>query len=218
MSIQCETVEEYAAVVAHYTANEIWQILERVRCGVASGCTIREVFRSDPYLPSVEWFWQLHLDCAEASQYIDHARKAGAYALADRSVDVALTADDSTAKIARVRMQAMQWVASKHHRERYGDRVQHEVSGSIDLRAAIDAGARRAEQLRPIRDLQPHPDPQAIVNKRKSLDGPSDAQSPLKAIKSDVRPRRQSVIEARKRAKREREREQSPPDEDGIPW
>lgn len=221
MPIHCQTIEEYALCNTGYSADELWEMLREVEMGVASGHTISEVFRDNPSLPSSVWFWDMHLRCREAADFVDQARRSGAYALADRSIDTALTADDSNAKIARVRMQAMQWVASKHHKERYGNHVQHEVSGGIDLRAAIDAGARRAEQLRPIRDLELHPAQQAIDNKRQSLAGPGVAQSPLAAVKSDMRPRRQWVVEARKRARREQERreqEDSQPGDDEIPW
>lgn len=213
-----ETISEYAECCSEYSAEEIHKFVARIVGGIAAGMTVNAICRQRG-MPSNVWMWQLHMQCAEASHLIDRARLSGAHAMVDQSIDVAMQADEKTANLARVRSQALQWAASRFNRRKFGDHVTHEVTGAIDLRAAIAAGDRRAQLARPIRDLEPAQIPQLIENKEETDSKPDDAESPslLEAVK-DYRPK-QTHAPCRAARRRKAQRLNAPPDEaDPIPW
>lgn len=100
---------------------------------------------------------------------------------------------EQVADVARARLMCdnIKWTASKLSRHTYGDTVRHEISGGIDLRAAIDAGQRRVDArlagrtiepdpgaaMRPIGDPQPAPRLQVLDSKGDGVGDAADRQS-----------------------------------------
>lgn len=81
----------------------------------------------------------------EAMRQFDLAREASADAFFDKAQAIADTADGDP-KVARVRLQAWQWLAAKRNPRRYGERSTVDLNvRHVDLTAIIrDANARLA--------------------------------------------------------------------------
>lgn len=97
---------------------------------VSEGRSLRSVCR-DADMPTDETVRQWRLADAEFSAQYARAREARAEVLADEIVEIADTAED--AQLARLRVDARKWAASKLDPKRYGDRLD------------IDATVRKAE-------------------------------------------------------------------------
>lgn len=93
--------------------------------------------------------------------------------LADEVIHLA-DGDGDPAKV-RNQMQARQWLASKLHAKRYGDRIDLNVTQTIDVSATL--AEARARLLRPVRDQDDIVDAQLIDSTAKQLAKPSDNQS-----------------------------------------
>jgi hypothetical protein len=93
--------------------------------------------------------------------------------LADQTLSIA---DDETKDPNRARnqIQARQWVASKHASKKYGDRIDLNVSQSLDI-TAILADAR--QRLRPMCDQLPMIDAEVIETKQLTAQGATDNES-----------------------------------------
>ena len=97
---------------------------------VSEGRSLRSVCR-DADMPTDETVRQWRLADAEFSAQYARAREARAEVLADEIVEIADTAED--AQLARLRVDARKWAASKLDPKRYGERLD------------IDATVRKAE-------------------------------------------------------------------------
>jgi len=75
---------------------------------------------------------------------------------------------------ARNQIQARQWVASKHASKKYGDRIDLNVSQSLDI-TSILADAR--QRLLPMRDQLPTIDCEVIETKHLTTHGETDNES-----------------------------------------
>lgn len=75
---------------------------------------------------------------------------------------------------ARNQIQARQWVASKHASKKYGDRIDLNVSQSLDITAILDDARQR---LRPMCDQPPMIEMQVIDNKQLLDAGATDNES-----------------------------------------
>ena len=97
---------------------------------VSEGRSLRSVCR-DADMPTDETVRQWRLADAEFSAQYARAREARAEVLADEIVEIADTAED--AQLARLRVDARKWAASKLDPKRYGERLD------------VDATVRKAE-------------------------------------------------------------------------
>lgn len=92
------------------------------------------------------------------------AQEIRADLLADQIITIA---DDETKDPHRARNQinARQWIASKHHSKRYGDRIDLNVTQTIDIGSTLQEA--RARLLRPVSDQLTieHEETQAIPQK-----------------------------------------------------
>lgn len=92
------------------------------------------------------------------------AQEIRADLLADQIITIA---DDETKDPHRARNQinARQWIASKHHSKRYGDRIDLNVTQTIDIGSTLQEA--RARLLRPMSDqlVIEHEETQAIPQK-----------------------------------------------------
>lgn len=87
---------------------------------------------------------------------------------ADLLADEILTIADNEAKDphhARNQINARQWIASKHHTRRYGDRIDLNVTQTIDIGSTL--AEARARIVRPVSDqlIIEHEETQAIPRK-----------------------------------------------------
>lgn len=96
--------------------------------------------------PSVGTFYNyINADSARMNAYAC-ARETYADTVVDEIVDIA---DDKNTdpQRARNRIQARQWAASKLKPKTYGDKLDIDVKGQIDVQAAVLAGRRRAQLI-----------------------------------------------------------------------
>ena len=92
--------------------------------------------------------------------------------MADDVVHIADTDEDAAR--ARNRMQARQWLASKLYAQRYGDRIDLNVSQTIDIGSTL---AEARARLLPVRDQHELIDAQAIDISRQNDPKPRDNES-----------------------------------------
>lgn len=89
----------------------------------------------------------------------DEAREASADAFFDQAQEIA-NSTDGDPKIARVRLQALQWLAGKRNPRVYGERMSHDVTVKhVDLTRVIEAAqarlaGARAPALRDVSDAE----------------------------------------------------------------
>lgn len=113
----------------------------------------------------------LSKDREAATAYI-RAQEIRADLLADEIIDIADTEPD--AQVARNRIDARKWIASKHHSKRYGDRIDVNVTQSIDISATL---AEARGRVRSISDQSKTIEAQAIDITNVSASRPSDCES-----------------------------------------
>ena len=114
----------------------------------------------------------LQKDKAAAMAYA-RAVEIRADILADEVVHLA-DGDGDPAKV-RNQMQARQWLASKLYAKRYGDRIELNVTQTLDISSTL--AEARARILRPASDLSDVIDAQVIDSSGKNQLGLSDNQS-----------------------------------------
>lgn len=99
--------------------------------------------------------WQLHQaissDRELALAYV-RAQEIRADLLADQIIDIA-DDDERDPHRARNQIQARQWIASKHHSKRYGDRIDLNVTQTIDVSATLSEARSRLITI----DHEPEP-------------------------------------------------------------
>lgn len=114
------------------TADEICKRL-------SEGESLRTICEDD-LMPSRETVRRWLADNETFRGQYAHAREVQADHYADRVVDDALTATD--ASIGRLRMDALKWAASKLAPKKYGDKIDHAVTGEMIF--TIATGVPRA--------------------------------------------------------------------------
>lgn len=141
-------------------------ILADVADGIpqATACKNRDV-------PHIE-FWRWCKMCAEHQGLLDEAREVGAHALVGQVMELADTIPDPAR--ARVKADNLKWLARVQAPQTFGDKVNLDVTGSIDLTAAMSAGLQR---LRPISDLAEDADTQVIDGQAETLPRTTDNKS-----------------------------------------
>ena len=82
--------------------------------------------------------------------------------LADEALDIADTEPDAAK--ARNRIEVRKWLASKHNTKRYGDRIDLNVTQTLDVAGTLQEA--RARLLRPVRDQLGVSDAQVIDTPR----------------------------------------------------
>lgn len=202
-------------------------MLDRLCARVAAGETVYGVCR-DADMPSMESVMRMQASCDEVRRGLGRAREQGAHALADLSVVVTFDADVDSVQLAKVRSKALQWLASKHGRAVYGEHVQHQVDGGIDLRAALGAAQQRLDS-RPIRDITPIASAQVLDKPKESLTNAQDIETIGDAIVTRKYESRGDGARVNRRRMRQQRRNHramtaaaakldAAADDDGIPW
>lgn len=115
--------------------DKAFKIIERLYTGIA----LRRALEGSPR--EMRLFFDLVEKDVELLRKYSAAQQARAEILADEIVDIADTEPDPNR--ARVMVEARKWYASKMQPNKYGDRIDLNVSGAIDITAAIDAARSR---------------------------------------------------------------------------
>jgi hypothetical protein len=117
------------AAPLHYSAG----IGELICQKIEEGQTIRDITAIDgmPSWPTIrKW---LRSSPEFATQYA-RAYEASAHSLADEALRVVRSANDAeTSQVARVRLDAIKWLAGKRNPKVYGEKQQLELSGELNL-------------------------------------------------------------------------------------
>lgn len=120
------------------------QIADLICERISLGETLRSIC-SDPALPDrvtiYRWFDKYPEFC---NQYAK-ARLLQADTYFDQIVEEAFSSHD--AGIGRLRVDALKWTASKLAPKKYGDRIEHEHSGSQKLNLTFTIGGRNDEPI-----------------------------------------------------------------------
>jgi hypothetical protein len=80
--------------------------------------------------------------------------------MADQIVDIA--DNETDAARARNRIDSRKWLVSKRNAKQYGDKLDINVTKTVDINAALEAGLKRAL---PVNDLESIEDAQVIETK-----------------------------------------------------
>lgn len=118
----------YTDAIAH-------KICERM----SEGESLRKVC-SDPKMPSMSMVfrWLANEDNAEFRDQYARAREAQADKYADELVDIADEGKSEDANIIRLRMDARKWAASKLAPKKYGERLDLNHGGSVNINIGSD--------------------------------------------------------------------------------
>lgn len=142
------------------------QLVEHIIDDVLAGSTLKNALATRD-MTAQAFARILQGDRAAAAAYA-RAAELRADLLADEIVSIA-DSDSDPAKV-RNQIQARQWLASKLNAKRYGDRIDLNVTQTVDISSTL--AEARARLLRPARDQLAIVDVQAI-----DFSGDSDARS-----------------------------------------
>lgn len=153
----------------------------RIIENVLDGMTLRDAAKREGLsLPA--FGARLQQDKAAATAYA-RAAEIRADVLADEALHIADTEADASK--ARNQIQVRQWLASKLYARRYGDRIDLNVTQTVDISATLREA--RARLARPIRDLDVIDGEASAAIAGPNAPEPSDKQS-LAAPPSDAEP------------------------------
>lgn len=136
-------------------STEIQSIVNRVIDLVLDGCSLREAVKRVGISPK-KFSHALQGDKAAALAYA-RALEIKADLLADDIIQIADTAEDAAK--ARNQIDSRKWIASKLYAQRYGERIDLNVTQTIDIGSTL---AEARARLRPISDQSNIIDSQAI--------------------------------------------------------
>lgn len=123
-------------------------------------------------LPESSLYRALHADPTLWANY-KRARELGANAMAEQAVDIA--DNDADAKRARNRIMVRQWLAGKLDPKTYGDRLDLNVTQTVDISGALAEAKARA---RPMRDQSNVIDAVIVKESITNAAGTGDYESP----------------------------------------
>jgi hypothetical protein len=105
------------------------EIVADICARLAAGETTRSICKSYPN-QFERRFWAKMASDSEFSQQVSRARLAGQDALTAETLAIADEATEDNVQVARLRIWARQWYASKLAPKKYGDKLTTEVTGS----------------------------------------------------------------------------------------
>lgn len=146
--------------------------VRKIIASVLEGTSLREAIKLVGWTAN-EFHQYLSRDRDAANAYA-RAQEIKADLLADEVVAIA-DSDTDPAKV-RNQMQARQWLASKLYAKRYGDRIDLNVTQTLDIGSTL---AEARARLRPVSDQYEITDAQVIEAKRISRQKTGDIKSIL---------------------------------------
>lgn len=156
-----------AATLPLVTDQSVSNVIEHV----LNGATLKEAASRCGMTPSL-FNYRLQSDREAAIAYA-RAVEIRADLLADEALTIADNENDAAK--ARNQIQVRQWLASKLYARRYGDRIDLNVTQTLDVTSTL--AEARARRLRPVRDQYDVTDAQVIDLSADSGVGPSDTES-----------------------------------------
>lgn len=145
-------------------------LVQQIIREVADGSSLKASLARHGLTPS-KFHYAISKDREAAQSYI-RAQEIRADLLAEQTIEIA-DGDDDPQK-ARNRIETRKWLASKHYTKQYGDRLDVNVTQSLDITAAL---SEARERLRPISDQSKTIDAQFIDITGASGDAANDPQS-----------------------------------------
>jgi hypothetical protein len=158
------------ALITNVSEAELEAVAEGIRT-VARGSTLH-AYLQDVGLDDLRFYEIVETTPQLASDYA-RAKRVRAELIAQEIVDIADNEGD--AQKARNRIQARQWYAAKILPREYGDRMDINVTQTIDIGSALQDA--RARALRPVCDQRDELDSQVVDYVDVSPPGPADEQS-----------------------------------------
>lgn len=144
----------------------VYEVIEKV----LDGMPLREAVKACGMTPNA-FAWQMQKDKAAAMAY-SRAVEVKADLMADEVVSLA-DGDGDPAKV-RNQMQARQWLASKLYAKKYGERIDLNVTQTLDIGSTL---AEARARLRPVRDQNDVIDGEVIDSPALEGSKPSDSES-----------------------------------------
>ena len=124
-----------------YTPELADSICERL----VNGESMRRI-SADPGMPSRSTMLRWMADIPEFEAKCARARLMQADTMDDMVVDVIDSVDEDNAHSMKVKLAAIQWRAAKLNPKKYGERLDLNHSGSVDIASKLDAADRRLEK------------------------------------------------------------------------
>lgn len=129
---------------AQVTPDMFEDVLQALKCGTTVKQFVR-LHKDRPEIPTADTIYDYCLADSERKRRYTLAREQCAHAVADDVIDIADNERDP--QTARNRMNSRQWLAGKILPKVYGDKLDVDVSGRIDVTSAIVLARQRAGQL-----------------------------------------------------------------------
>jgi hypothetical protein len=117
------------------------ELADRICAQLSDGKSLRSVCKADDMPSTVTVFSWLRTHEEFLNQYT-RAKEESADALTDEMLDIADDVEGDSQR-DRLRVDTRKWIASKLKPKKYGDKLEHDVSGGLaDLLRAIDGKTR----------------------------------------------------------------------------
>lgn len=134
--------------------------LEKALLLIESGQSVRRICRENPDMPAPQFLYKWFRRTPELLQRYMEAKRIGAELMADAGEDIAAGINEQGEEIiedvqrSRLRLDHLKWYTARLDPDRFGDKKQIDVSGTINLQAAIENGLKRVTE-RPVIDITP---------------------------------------------------------------
>lgn len=146
------------------------QVAMAVSDAILSGKTLAKALKEMRL--DMHAFYRLMSEDKNAAQLYARAQEFRADVLVDEALEIADTEGDSG--VARNRIDIRKWTASRLNAKRWGDRIDLNVSQTLDIAGTL---ALAQQRLRPAHDLLEHSPAQVIDSIAVSIPEPLDKQS-----------------------------------------
>lgn len=115
------------------------EIAEEICERIANGESLRKIC-DEPPMPVRTTVRTWLLNNGEFQTRYARAREDQADHFAEMIIDVAFSSSDP--QMGRLQMDALKWTASKMAPRKYGDKIEHEVNGELDIVVKIGGSAQ----------------------------------------------------------------------------
>lgn len=146
------------------------RMAEAVANDILEGMSLREAVKRAG--TNVHEFHAILAEDQKAAAHYARAQEFRADILADEIIHIA--DQDGDSGVTRNKIEARKWIASKLKPKTYGDRIDLNVSQTLDIAGTL---ALAQQRLRPAHDLIEHNPPQVIDSIAVSIPEPLDKQS-----------------------------------------
>lgn len=122
------------------------ELVDAIEERILQGDSIASIC-SSPLFPHPEsTFWRKFAKDEEFASVIARAMETRSERDIERCRQEAMNATPGDWQVAQLRIRTLQWEAGKRRPKKYGERIQQEISGSLDIAGAVEAARKRAEK------------------------------------------------------------------------